>query len=207
MCPGGYSVSSQGRVKRETSSVWDARRGTNLVFGSVDGNGYMTVALYFDGGRKIRGIHQLVAEAFLGQRPEGKEVNHIDSNKLNNQSLNLEYVTKDENMRHAIRAGVRWVPKGTACKQTKLTLAQVEQITSMNTGERMPYGLARKLADSFGVSRSTVSAVYNGQNWKHTATRPTPRKAGTDGTGTGKELGSAAEGRKGRFRANGAPPG
>ena len=44
-------------------------------------------------------------------------------------------------------------------------------------------------------------------SWKHTATRPTPGKVGTDGTGTGKELGSAAEGRKGRFRANGAPPG
>lgn len=44
-------------------------------------------------------IHRLVAEAHLGPRPKGYEVNHIDENKQNNVLENLEYVTHSENMK------------------------------------------------------------------------------------------------------------
>jgi len=165
MCPAKYYVSSSGRVRRETPSAWDARRGNRFLRGSVDSNGYISVALYFGVKRKVRGVHQLVADAFLGTRPDGKEVNHIDSNKHNNRVENLEYVTKDENLRHAIRAGVRWVPSGENCKQTKLTLDQVRQIKEVSPGAKIPYGLAKKMAIEFGVSRSAITAVHNGTNW------------------------------------------
>jgi len=52
-------------------------------------------------------IHRLVAETFL-IKPYGLfEVNHVDGDKHNNYYLNLEWVTKSENIRHAISMGLQ----------------------------------------------------------------------------------------------------
>jgi hypothetical protein len=41
-----------------------------------------------------------VASQFLSRGSEGLEVNHKDGNKLNNKLDNLEWITKEENIRH-----------------------------------------------------------------------------------------------------------
>lgn len=56
-------------------------------------------------------IHGLVAEAFLGPRPEGYQVDHKDGNRSNNHVSNLEYVTHRENIKRA------WVRKLTKQKE------------------------------------------------------------------------------------------
>ena len=43
-------------------------------------------------------IHNAVAECWLGEKPEGYEVDHIDRNSLNNHWTNLRYVTRSEQM-------------------------------------------------------------------------------------------------------------
>lgn len=45
-------------------------------------------------------IHQVVAECWLGDRPDGYEVDHIDRNSHNNDYRNLRYVTKSEQMKN-----------------------------------------------------------------------------------------------------------
>ena len=42
-------------------------------------------------------IHTLVAETFLGVRPEGMVIDHIDGDKSNNNLSNLRYTTVQEN--------------------------------------------------------------------------------------------------------------
>lgn len=48
--------------------------------------------------RKAVYIHKLVAEYFIGPRPEGYVIDHIDGNYLNNRADNLRYVTQKQNL-------------------------------------------------------------------------------------------------------------
>lgn len=43
-------------------------------------------------------VHSLVAQAFLGDRPKGMVIDHIDGNRFNNHYTNLRYCTQKENM-------------------------------------------------------------------------------------------------------------
>jgi hypothetical protein len=49
--------------------------------------------------KKTYKVHQLVAEAFLGPRPDGYVVYHIDEDATNNVPDNLKYTTRAENCR------------------------------------------------------------------------------------------------------------
>lgn len=50
-------------------------------------------------------IHRLVALAFIPNTEQKKQINHIDKNKQNNFSANLEWVTPKENMAHHYATG------------------------------------------------------------------------------------------------------
>lgn len=67
-----------------------------------DGAGYIRVDLNKNGKRKLKSVHRLVAGAFLPNTENKPEVNHIDGNKKNNILENLEWVTRSENMKHAV---------------------------------------------------------------------------------------------------------
>lgn len=69
---------------------------------SSQGDGYLTTTVRH---RKYP-VHRLVALAFVPVVEGKKLVNHIDGDKHNNASTNLEWVTHAENMAHAIAHGL-----------------------------------------------------------------------------------------------------
>lgn len=70
---------------------------------SLSPNGYLTTTVMIDGKRKTMPIHSAVAKSFLGDKTvDGLVINHKDGNKQNNNLNNLEWVTPQENTRHAI---------------------------------------------------------------------------------------------------------
>lgn len=92
-----YQISNFGRVKgiRVPYLQWlYSLRGGNYPF--VDLRGHDEDGNYV---RKICLIHILVAEHFLGPRPEGHVVHHLDCNRRNPVVTNLMYVTVEENSR------------------------------------------------------------------------------------------------------------
>lgn len=63
--------------------------------------GYIQYLLHKDNKGKEFKAHRLVAEAFLPNPENKREVNHIDGDKHNNCVDNLEWATTSENQRHA----------------------------------------------------------------------------------------------------------
>ena len=100
---GRYQVSNKGNVKSLHYRGHDVE---SLMKLSEHHTGYLIVQL----GKKpakVCLVHQLVAKAFM-PLVEGKTfVNHIDGNKHNNCVSNLEWVTTQENITHAIKTGLR----------------------------------------------------------------------------------------------------
>lgn len=56
------------------------------------------------GRRKSCSVHSLVMLAFVGPRPPGAHINHINSDPADNSVENLEYCTLRENIDHCTRA-------------------------------------------------------------------------------------------------------
>jgi hypothetical protein len=113
---GLYQISSFGNVRSLEREVWSNNQwGKYLRYcpaktlkNVLHPNGYYRVDLC----GKLHSNHHLVAIAFIGCQPDKKEVNHKDGDKLNNHFINLEWVTKSENIRHADKNGLRTMPKG-----------------------------------------------------------------------------------------------
>ena len=104
-----YEVSTQGNVRsldRELAAPHNSKKvskGKVLVPRHNSNTPYYYVCLCVDNKRKNYSIHRLVAEMFI-PNPENKaEVNHIDGNPLNNNISNLEWVTRNENLKHSYR--------------------------------------------------------------------------------------------------------
>lgn len=102
---GIYQVSNEGRVRRVLAS-----RGTRpgiIKPQANPRNGYLTVSLSRENKKKRISVHRLVALAFLGPQPEGKEVCHNDDDRNNNHASNLRWDTHSQNHFDIARNGNR----------------------------------------------------------------------------------------------------
>lgn len=70
-------------------------------------SGYLVTKFCNLFGSKTMKIHRIVAKVFLGDYSfYNLEVNHIDGDKKNCSADNLEWVTRRENIDHAVRLGL-----------------------------------------------------------------------------------------------------
>lgn len=88
-----------------TGRIYSLRSGSYLV-PVLQANGYCYVTLSQDGKRNNHSVHRLIAMAYMETTPERNIVNHIDGNKQNNKLSNLEWVTQQENIHHALATGL-----------------------------------------------------------------------------------------------------
>lgn len=91
---GLYKVSNDGRV-------FSVKR-NKILKPKVTKDGYFEVCLFnsHNNSRCYKRVHRLVAETFIEHKQDCNVVNHLDSNKLNNNVENLEWTTISGNTKH-----------------------------------------------------------------------------------------------------------
>lgn len=116
-----YEIDSRGKVFSIRNNI--------ILKPYVNDGGYMKVNLYDNSGNcKKKYVHRLVAEAFIPNPENKQEVNHIDCNKKNNCVENLEWCTRNQNLKHSYDNGLK--RHGETHGMHKLTMCQVKDIRS-----------------------------------------------------------------------------
>jgi hypothetical protein len=106
-------------------------------------------------------VHKLVALAFLGPRPAGMEIDHVDGDHLNNRSHNLEYVSQKINEERAVALGKK--PVGSKNGRSRLVEPEVIEIKRL-----LKAGLTLEaIASKFDVGIMTICNIRVGRTWRH----------------------------------------
>ena len=135
---GLYKISNFGRVK-----------GKHRIKSQLDnGKGYLIVHLYKNGKPRWHLVHRLVAKAFIENTENKPTVNHIDGNRKNNKSTNLEWATYSENNLHSYQYNGKKPPRAKA-------------IYCVETGEvyRSSYEASRRT----GFVQTSINKCVNGR--------------------------------------------
>lgn len=146
-----YEASDSGHIRnKKTKRVLKEFKGKD---------GYLRTQ--FDG--KSQTVHRVIAKVFV-KKVEGKDfINHIDGDKTNNKANNLEWCTRNENMKHAYAHGLK-SSVGSLNGRSKLSLEDVDYIRKNYIPGDKKLG-AKALSVKYGVAPQTISAVISGQNW------------------------------------------
>jgi hypothetical protein len=180
-----YQASDLGRVRsnyvvgrRRTGRRAAQRTGEWYLLKPAMKKGYCVADLSRDGRRRSFTVGHLVLMAFVGPRPPGQEVRHLDGDPMNNRLSNLCYGTPLENSDDKRRHGTQ--PRGSRHYRAKLNEAQIAEIRRRRSAGETPTALARE----FGVCSSHICCICSGTHWKWLAVDPSlpepPRRTMTE---------------------------
>ena len=140
-------------INEDGSCIDDFKRGKKIFPKHKDNSGYVHVNLsnknYRRGNRTYR-VHQLVAAAFIGKKPNGCVIDHIDRNKINNHFSNLRYVSQSVNGRNSARHG-----------HIAVSLLSENENQNFKTLSDAGTFLSKKLEKSLRYCQGKLSARYN----------------------------------------------
>lgn len=151
-----YLVSDLGNVK----SLRKPHRSYDKVLKPVKiGSGYLCVDLGNGNGIKRFLLHRIVAEAFMPNPDNKPQVNHINGIKTDNRLENLEWSTRSENQKHAIKTGLR-TARGVKNSQAKIN----EDIVKCVFNDKRKY---KEISLEYKIAISTISGIKRGYSWTH----------------------------------------
>lgn len=156
----------------ETGEIYSFRRKKNLKKHKND-KWYFCIKMQDNWRKVVKKVCRIIAEEFVEWYFEGAEVNHKDWNKENDNALNLEWVTKSENQKHAWRTWLRKVTENLRkqaainCRnrwieKRKLTLEQAEEIRNLRKIQWKTY---KEIASIYNVRRDVIWCIIRNQTY------------------------------------------
>ena len=137
----------------EDGKVFSLVHGQKELKTRVNKTGYEDIKIL---GKNYK-IHRLVADAFIPNPNNLPQVNHIDGNKLNNHSSNLEWCNNSQNQKHAWDNNLQIKRHAVNCLFTQEQADYIrKEYISTNTSQR-------KLAAKYSVSKTTIQDLLNGK--------------------------------------------
>jgi hypothetical protein len=159
---GIYIISREGRIRRIGAFAQNKD-----VKHQKSKRGYWTVRLYYQGVGKTLTVHRLLAEAFLPNPENKREVNHKNANKLDLRLENLEWVTSKENSRQIYKVQSSHVaksyrPRGVHrhSKNSDLWQAQIAI-----DGKKRSLGLFKSKNEAYEKYRTEFVSHYGFEPW------------------------------------------
>ena len=130
-----YEVSSLGRV-----------RGPNLnIIKPWKKGKYLAVSLYISGKKFDFKVHTLVMKTFVGKRPDGSDIHHINEDSHDNRLCNLGYVSRSANML-------------AISKRSRFTIKDIQKIKFMRGNMS-----GKSLSKIFKCSEATITKIIQGK--------------------------------------------
>ena len=145
-----YEVSSIGSIRNKYKK-------TELSQNKLNG-GYLIVNI---AGKYKALVHRLVAQSFIPNPENKKEVNHINGIKTCNWYKNLEWATRQENANHALETGLINIGENVpTAKYTEEDVHNVCKLAEQGMG-------AEKISKTLNVSKSFVVGIMYRGEWRH----------------------------------------
>lgn len=148
-----YQISNTGKVRNKKTGL--------VLKPKYNQKGYQYVNLSVNRCKSIKWyIHRLVGFHFI-PNPENKpQINHIDGNPSNNVVENLEWVTNDENQRHAVLNNLHF--QGEEHRSSKFTNESVKLLPKL-----IEIGFSVKdINELTGVAIQNLRKIILGKTWR-----------------------------------------
>lgn len=163
-----YAITKDGKVWVKVRYDKHGRKagGRWLKPQTISRGGHQYVALYVGGQKRIRLIHRLVLETYIGPCPKGMECRHLNGNPMDNQLDNLKWGTKSENTQDSLRHGTHRSVNQSGEKNTNAKISNQKRrliIYQYSTGLFTQSELARM----YGLSPATILDLVSGKAWPH----------------------------------------
>lgn len=164
-----YEVSDLGRVRSISRDILMSNKRVRhnkgrILISVINSRGYDVVTLHNNSGQSVKRVHRLVAEHFnIGRSTKDNQVNHIDGNKRNNKSSNLEWCDQNHNNQHGYRMKLIVQVKNEDHPNTILTNKDVIKIRQLLKEGNL---LQREIAEIYGVKRETITRINTRYTFK-----------------------------------------
>ena len=165
---GLYEVSNLGRVKSLPKMSGSCTRKERILASKnrLTKDGYARVSLNDNGRRKEWRVCRLVATHFI-DNPLGKPtVNHKNGIKTDDRVENLEWATREENMKHAYDNQLKKSDKGHSNIQSKLTEEQVVAIRKRYVKHSKTDGTVA-IAKDYNVSHRVINLIVRNLSYNN----------------------------------------
>ena len=163
-----YHASTDGEIK---TFNWKNKGAEKIMKPDLDNSGYLRTMLINDKGEWCTvKVHRIIAQTFISNPLEKKEVNHKNSIRSDNRLINLEWVTHSENVLHSF-ANKMQSNKGEQNPCATLTDKQVLEIRAnykYGRKSRFEGGKSKiELAKEYNTSFSVIKKIISNKTWKH----------------------------------------